>query len=399
MKSKRSSSYLTGLLMTVAVSLLACAPAAQPSPTSPAAAPVPPATAPPARTEAQAPAAAKPDAAAKADWQAEWNKAVAAAKQEGKLAISATQSELYRQALMVFEQDYPEIKLEYTPMNGRDFWPRLMKERDVGQYLWDLRIGGVDLDGYKARDAGALDSVRAQLLLPEVADESKWLGGFETIFADKERKHVFAFNTSLSGGIVVNRDLVSESDLPSQKELVDPRWRGKIVIQDPRGGSGVSRLSVMLKVYGEPFVTSLLKQDLVISGDKRQIGEWVIRGRYPIAIGIGSDVLEFFQQEGLGQNVKKLAGVEAPAIDTVQLVNRAAHPNAARVFINWLLTPKVQARISDTVKQNSTRLDVPPVVKDDVIDPKRLAEFLFPQREEFLPFRERAQQLATEILK
>jgi iron(III) transport system substrate-binding protein len=329
-----------------------------------------------------------------------WNQLVAAAKQEGALALSAPQGELYRQALTTFSKEYPEINLAYTPTNARDFWPRLRQERDGDQYLWDVRIGGIDLEGYRARDSGVLDPIRPLLLLPEVADDSLWLGGLDNAFADKGKQYVLAFNTSLTGGAFVNRDVIPEAQLPTERELTDARWKGKIVIQDPRGGAGLARLSAYVKTYGEDYVRDLLaKQDVVVSGDKRQMTEWAVRGRYPIAIGLGSDTIVQFQREGLGLNLKHLAGVESPSIDTVQAINRPPHPNAAKLFINWLLTRNTQTVVSTTVQQNSLRADVPTVDQDAVLDLDRMGEYLFTQREEFIPYRERALALASELVK
>src|SRR5262245_28193394 len=66
-----------------------------------------------------APAAPAPVAGASADWDA----LVAAARQEGRLAVSIPPGQLWRQALSTFEQDYPGIQIELAGGNSRDFWP------------------------------------------------------------------------------------------------------------------------------------------------------------------------------------------------------------------------------------------------------------------------------------
>src|SRR5574340_377593 len=73
----------------------------------------------------------------------EWLKVVEAARKEGKLIINGDPSEIWRKSLVdLFRQEYPEITVEYTGMNGRDFSPRLRRERELGQKLWDLLAGG-----------------------------------------------------------------------------------------------------------------------------------------------------------------------------------------------------------------------------------------------------------------
>jgi ABC-type Fe3+ transport system substrate-binding protein len=370
-----------------------------------ACAPAPPPAASPAAVSAAAASAggvAAPSVAteAPASPSAEWDQLVAAAKQEGAVVVCGPQGELYREAFATFMREFPDIRLDYTPMNGRDFWPRLRQERQADQYLWDLRIGGIDVDAYHARDDGILDPLRPLLTLPEVADESKWLGGFDFVFTDRPKQTAMAFNSSLSAGVDVNRDFVPEQALASQRDLVDPQWRGKIVVQDPRGGAGANRLATFLHAYGEDYVRDLLtKQDLVISGDKRQMAEWVVRGRYPIAIGMGSDTMLNYQHEGVGLNVKPLPGTENVAFDTVAVINRPPHPNAQRLFVNWMLTQRVPTLLSQAVTQNSLRTDVPPVAPDEALDPSRLDSYLVTPREEFAPVRQHTLQITSELLK
>jgi iron(III) transport system substrate-binding protein len=364
----------------------ACAPAAPSAPAAPAvgAQPAQPASAP-------------------AGEQGEWERAVAGARQEGKVVVSGPPGPLWREVFVGIERDYPGLVLDYNGANSRDFWPRLFQERQAGQYLWDLRVGGPDPQVYQARDEGMLAPVRPILLLPEVADEGKWLGGLDGMFADKENRYLPGFHAYARTTILVNRDLIPETELRSQRDLLDPRYKGRIVLQDPRGGAGLGTLSVLLAGNGEDYVRDLLsKQDVVVTGDNRQQAEWVVRGRYPIAIGLGNDQLIIFEQEGLKFNVKKLE--EGPrglniGFGAIQLLERAPHPNAAKVFINWLLTQRIQTELSKRVELNSRRLDVAPVAPDEVPDSQRLHEYIPHQEEELLPTRHRAQQLATDLLK
>ncbi len=361
------------------VILGACAPAEQSSPTEPSS-----------------------TGSTKAGWEAEWEETLAAAKREGTVVLSGPTRELWRRVLMTFEQDFPEIEVQYTGANSRDFWPRVYRERELGQYLWDLRVGGPDPQVYAAKDKGVLDPVRPLLLLPEVVDESKWAGGLDGIFFDKEKKYVVGFANFVSFMAYVNRDIIPETEFQSIADLTNPRWKGKIVIQDPRGGAGLNSLQVMLKLYGEDFLKDLLtQQDLVVTSDLRQETEWLIRGRYPIAIGLVPDAFLVFQEQGLKFNIKSLKD-SGRSVSTgtagIQLLNRTLHPNAAKVYINWLLTKEVQTRISAATHQNSRHLEVPPADPEAVPDPQRLDAYIPSQVEELLPIRQRAQQLTIELL-
>jgi len=355
-----------------------------------------------APAEESSPTAPSTTGSTKAGWEAEWEETVAAAKREGTVVLSGPTRELWRRVLMTFEQDFPEIEVQYTGANSRDFWPRVYRERELGQYLWDLRVGGPDPQVYAAKDKGVLDPVRPVLLLPEVVDESKWAGGLDGIFFDTEKKYVVGFANFVSFMAYVNRDIIPETEFQSIEDLTNPRWKGKIVIQDPRGGAGLNSLQVMLKLYGEDFLKDLLtQQDLVVTSDLRQETEWLIRGRYPIAIGLVPDAFLVFQEQGLKFNIKSLKD-SGRSVSTgtagIQLLNRTLHPNAAKVYINWLLTKEVQTRISAATNQNSRHLEVPPADPEAVPDPQRLDAYIPSQVEELLPIRQRAQQLTIELL-
>ncbi len=317
-----------------------------------------------------------PNAIGTAAWEVEWEQTVAAARQEGKLVLTGPPGEVWRRALMTFEEDFPQIQVEYTGANSRDFWPRLFRERELGQYLWDLRVGGPDPQVYEARDKGMLDPVRPLLLLPEVAQENKWFGGFNGLFVDKEQNYIAGFLAYASAPIFVNRDIVPETKLRSDQDLLDAQWKGKIVLQDPRGGAGLGSMTVLLAVHGEQFLEDLLsKQDVVVTSNIRQQAEWVIRGRYPIGIGVLPDQLLYLKQQGLKFNVQRLregsAGLSV-GFGGIQLLNRSPHPNAAKVYINWLLSQKAQENLAQTLRLNSRRLDVEARNPEVMLDPDHI---------------------------
>jgi len=93
----------------------------------------------------------------------EWRQILEAAKKEGKIVISRDPSEAWRVSLVdLFQQEYPEIRVEYTGTNGRDFTPRLKRERELGQKImgsgyarYDFR-DGVETRRFVGSDPGAV---------------------------------------------------------------------------------------------------------------------------------------------------------------------------------------------------------------------------------------------------
>jgi iron(III) transport system substrate-binding protein len=360
----------------------------------------PPAAAPPAKP-AQAPAAGAA-APAKAAWEAEWERVLAQARQEGTVAVAGPPGTEYRTALAAFEQAHPDIKLEFNGASGRDFEPKLLAERQAGQYLLDVHVGGTST-ALSMKPHGVFAPIRPALLLPEVVDDAKWLWGFDWGFMDTDRQLMYGFEANLRPAIHVNRDFVPQSELSTVEQLLEPRWRGKISWNDPRvNGAGSGTAAHLVMVRGEDFWTRLLQQEVVATRDLRQQAEWLVRGTYPIAGGVDTTFLVPFVREGVGRNVTPLAqnteagGRLEVGFGTVYLMDRAPHPNAARVYLNWLLSRDGQVAWSTATARNSRRLDVAPS-PDAAPDPSK--SYLTTNAEAAVDFQLRAQELAREVLK
>ena len=141
--------------------------------------------------------------------------------------------------------------------------------------------------------------------------------------------------------------------------------RGKVAISDPRViGSTFWPLTVARLKLGDGIMKQLLiDQEPVLSRDRNQLTEFMVRGRYPIAIGLNVLALQDFQAHGVGKSIKT---VLLPEMDyqasgsAVWLLNRAPHPNAAKVLINWLLTREAQAAWAKELQTNSRFVGVEP---------------------------------------
>ena len=122
------------------------------------------------------------------EWKTKWDKVLADAKKEGKVAVAGPPGTAYRDVMRGFEKKYPEISLEFQGFTPANFAARFSKERQAGQYLWDVYITGPTSFDVTGKKAGDLDPLRPVLILPEVRDESAWLGGFQKAFLDSEKQ-------------------------------------------------------------------------------------------------------------------------------------------------------------------------------------------------------------------
>lgn len=337
------------------------------------------------------------------EWKAKWDKVLADAKKEGKVAVAGPPGTAYRDVMRGFEKKYPEIALEFQSFTPTSFTARFSKERQAGQYLWDLYVTGPTAFDISAKKAGELDPIRPLFILPEVLDEKAWFGGYDKAFLDSEKRFVFAFQAQITPQVLINREFVSQKDLSSIKGLLDPKWKGKIAINDPRvDGAGNGRIALWAGQLGEEFVRSLLMQDVGLSRDDRQLADWLARGKYPIAIGVNETDIAELQKLGVGAKVEPLGGklAEAWRLSTgwgaARLVNKAPHINAATVYVNWLLSKEGQAAWATTVSRPSRRTDVPRVAG---MSPEVGVDYFDIDREERVHLRDKAQQISKSVLR
>src|SRR5437868_9973025 len=143
------------ILAALGLALGACAPAAAPPSVGPSG------TGGRASDAAPAAPAGQPAAAPAAPSQAaEWDRTVAAARQEGKVVCGCTPFPVVRELLTgAFEQAYPGIQLEYIPAPLPQFPARVEAERAAGQYLWDLYFWGPGPEIYALAHQGVFEPI------------------------------------------------------------------------------------------------------------------------------------------------------------------------------------------------------------------------------------------------
>jgi iron(III) transport system substrate-binding protein len=331
-----------------------------------------------------------------------WENVVAAAKSEGRVVVGGHPAQQYRQGLAGFEKTYPEIKLEFLAIDGRNFGTRILTERRAGQFLWDAYVGSAETMYFVLKPEGALDPLMPALMLPEVIDDKAWLGGFADGWLDREKRSVYGFLGTIHPQVYANRELIAEAELKRVEDLLDSKWRGKMTWHEPReAGGGSATAGYWLTLMGEDFLRKMLKQDIVAVTDRRQQVEWLVRARYPIGIAVTREFLFGFQDKGVGLNVKPLAP-DTPAGGSARLtpggggnivlINKAPHPNAAKVFVNWLLTRQGQTDYVRATKESSRRTDVTEARKAGV-------KYINVNKEDLAQNIKQAMAIAKEILK
>ena len=342
--------------------------------------------------------AAAPAAAA----SPEWEQTVAAAKKEGKVAVNTFTGQGYGRVLKLFAQAYPEIKVDHTNLEPVEFSPRLINERKAGVYTWDVATMPMSTALQVLKPAGVWDPIRPSIIAADAKNDASWRGGFEAGFLDRDKRLAYAFTLVRAVGVFVNVDRIKEGELKGFKDLLAPKWKGKVAISDPRViGSTFWPLTVARLKLGDGIMKQLLiDQEPVLSRDRNQLTEFMVRGRYPIAIGLNVLALQDFQAHGVGKNIKT---VLLPEMDyqasgsAVWLLNRAPHPNAAKVLINWLLTREAQAAWAKELQTNSRFVGVEPGDPHTIVPTGVTLTQI--DSEELLPELVKTQDLAKQLIR
>lgn len=309
-------------------------------------------------------------ALAQGDWRVRWARTVQAAEKEGRIVVHAGPGDdaLYQ----AFQGKYPRIKVVYIPGHGGRRIERIMSERRAAQYQADIYMGG----GGPIRDvlhkAKILDPVKAALILPEVLDTSKWWGR-KHIYLDDEGEYILSYNGITQSYFHYNTKLVDPARIKSYWDLLDPKWKGKIVTWQPMapGTDGALRFLYHNPEIGPEFVRRILSEmDITVTRDARQFVDWLATGRFLIAGLQSADRSDLYEAKKHGlpvswfdsKNFKEGAPLSTSS-GNLALLNRAPHPNAATVFINWLLSREGQIVYQKLSDSDSLRVDIP---KEDV---------------------------------
>jgi len=318
-----------------------------------------------------------------AAWQDEWEKTVKAAEQEGQLVLYSLSEVGDAIANSGFQKMFSKIKISVVPARGGEHVSRIMAERRAGKFLADVGNLG-NTSPYTLYQGKALDPITSAFILPEVKDQSKWWQGKQH-FIDPESRYIFVYVGAPLFLVGYNTKLVNPNGFKSYWDLVDPKWKGKIVAFDPKaGGFSATRdrffyhnpelgPKFMRRLYGETGLTLYARYP--------QGEDWLAAGKFALCLCRHQSISEA-KNQGLPVDLiepsvfKEGVGVETRA-KTLVLMNKAPHPNAAKVFINWFLSregqsdfQKISGKFLDAGAEGSLRIDIP---KDDIPLRNRLA--------------------------
>ncbi len=318
---------------------------------------------------ADAPATAATKSAQTAEAaSAEWKALVRAAKREGKVEVilSGQMPRQLRTLMPAFEKKYG-IKVNYQTGSGRAHAARILAERRRGIYTVDVWMGGSGTARVVLVPNGMLARIDKLLIDPEVANPARWFKGRHR-YADPERRYILAWGASPLNTVSYNTKLVDPKEIRSYADLLDPKWKGKMVSLSPGfRGSGASSAPMFLnpKIGETWFRRWASEMDVTIVGDARQGAEWLAVGRFAIGVfGISTQARQL-QEQGfpvrahLGHGMKEGGALTSSAAN-IMAFDHAPNPKAMQLFVNWALSREAQLMFINHVKRSdSLRTDVP----------------------------------------
>ncbi len=316
------------------------------------------------KTPAPVPAAPAPTTEERASpgmtgWEAEWEKTLKAAQKEGKVVVyAATPGPALKEASAGFKKKFG-ITMEVLTGPPGDIRNKIVAERANGLNIQDLFITGMNSHSVVSLVQNWPDPIEPEFILPEVKDPKYWLDGKHP-FQD-DQKTVLGFLRYPTMNIAVNTKMVKEGEITSYFDLLKPQWTGKVIINDPRvTGTAFNAFSTFVwnKVLDLDYFRQIVKQGPVIRDATTQI-DWLAKEKYPVVLWPDTNEVRRYQEAGAPiEWLYPREGVylSMDGAGAIMLKQRP-HPNASRIFLNWLLSREGQIEIQQFMGYHSARVD------------------------------------------
>lgn len=341
--------------------------------------------------QSKEPQASVDSSVTKPEWQSRWDEVQKEAKREGKVVVYGPPIAEVRQGFIeAFQKRYPSITLEFIGLAGSQVAPKIASERRAGLYIVDVQVGGTTTILTSLKQFAV--PIKQYLILPEVTDPKAWWGG-KLDFSDEAEEINLVFTINVDPRVVYNSTLVDPKDIPSFWDLTKPQWRGKIIMRDPRtagGGLATATFWDLHPQLGMDYIKAFAANKPFLTRDGRLQAEWVGRGKYSITVAPDNSSIFEFTKAGmpLKWQLMKEGTYSTPSFGSVIVMDKAPHPNAAAVFLNWLLGKEGQTVWTTTSSFVSRRLDAPVGHINEELRPVAGVSYLTPYKEKIVMAKE-----------
>jgi len=261
-----------------------------------------------------------------------------AARKEGKVvwytSLALTSSE---KVAKLFETAYPGVKVEVHRTGSQRILQRMMQE---------LSSNIKNVDVVHTSDAGHYVLLKEKKLLMRYTPAGVEV--FGAGFKDKDGYH-YGLRATVNV-IAYNTKVVSPADAPrTWKDLLDPKWRGRLVTAHP-GYSGViaTHVLALVHLHGWDYFKALAQNKPMLVQSAVDPSGVVASGERPVAVNGGD--YTFYQVKKKGNPVEIVYPKEGVplVVSPSAITSFAPHPNAARLFTDFIFSREIQQVLADT---------------------------------------------------
>lgn len=257
-----------------------------------------------------------------------------------------------------FEKMYPGIKVQGSRLTSSEAALKIMNEARAGKPQADVFDGSSLV--FRLTAAGVVENYQ-----PEAARD--FPVGLKSSDGSWTALNIYVMTPA------VNTDTVADKDIPKTlDDLLDPKWRGRIAwTNDPTTAGPPGFIATVLTAMGQDagmaYLRKLVQQQIVnVPASQRVVLDQVIAGQYAIALMTFDNHSVISAADGAPVRWLPLAPVvELP--NPVGLVKNAPHPHAAKLFLEYMLSPEGQKVFRD-VTYIPANPAVPP--KDPTLTPQ-----------------------------
>jgi len=261
-----------------------------------------------------------------------------AAKKEGKVVwYTSLALPTAEKVGKLFEAAYPGIKVEVQRTGSQRILQRVMQEMQVNLKLVDV---------IHTSDAGHFVLLKEKKLLMKYSPAG--IDAFPAGFKDKDG-YYFTLRATVNV-IAYNTKLVPAAEAPKGwKDLLDPKWRGKMVTAHP-GYSGVisTHVLALVQLYGWDYFKQLAQNKLMLVQSAVDPAGVVASGERQVAVD-GGDYY-YYQMKKKGNPIEVVYPKEGvPLVSSPSAIaSFAPHPNAAKLFTDFTFTRELQQVMADS---------------------------------------------------
>jgi iron(III) transport system substrate-binding protein len=271
-------------------------------------------------------------------------KTVELARKEGRVSFYTSMgADEGRMVIDAFQSKYPGIRVEMTRLGSEKLLQRIINESRAGSNLFDA-VTNSGMEIYLLGKMGLL----ARYTTPE----------FSSFMSDSRDPAVgWADMYSNLRMVAYNTRLVPKDRIPKRYEdLLDPVWKGQIGFPEGQYSWFATMLKIMGEERGRKFFQGLSRQELNYRGAQVLVAQMISAGEFNAGFTYDTQVLRY-RHRGAPIDAAPLPFV-TKNIHPLALAAHAPHPNAGKVFIDYVLSREGQMSIKNMGRVIS-RTDIP----------------------------------------